>query len=213
MIEDLKNQERNAKISKLFAFIMLCILVFASAGALTGREVDGVTITQTSEALIQVKTEEQDIDVPVKADPPDVEQHELITEIIETKLVPGYYIPKHTLAYKNKNPFNLKYRKQVGATRGLRGFAKFRTVEDGIEAGYKQIQLDRSRGMTIEEFITKFAPPNHNDTDEYIRFVCKRVGEKPATDLWDINIDTLALAVMKFECGIKVVYVMEVQTE
>ena len=36
-----------------------------------------------------------------------------------------------------------------------------------------QILLDASRGLTLEQYITKFAPPNENDTAAYLRFVVR----------------------------------------
>lgn len=80
-------------------------------------------------------------------------------------------------AQRNNNPLNLRYARQYGA-RNAEGFAAFPSVKGGIQTGAHQLQLyyKRDRLNTIEQIISKFAPPNENDTESYIRFVSKKTG-------------------------------------
>jgi len=103
------------------------------------------------------------------------------------------------LARVNNNPGNLRYVGQAGATQGEGGFAKFETPEAGYQALINQIQLDASRGLTLEKFINKYAPPVENDTSLYLRQMVSAVGASPKTPLKNINLDTLAKAMAKKE--------------
>ena len=103
------------------------------------------------------------------------------------------------LARVNNNPGNLRYVGQAGASQGEGGFARFPTPEAGYQALISQIQLDASRGLTLEEFINKYAPPIENDTSLYLRQMVSAVGASPTTPLKNINLDTLARAMAKKE--------------
>lgn len=99
-----------------------------------------------------------------------------------------------TRAERNKNPGNLEFRGQPGATAedGEGRFAKFQSVADGVSALVKQLQRYGERGTdTITEIIGKYAPPGENDTQAYIAALAKRMGISPDKEL-DLNdADTL----------------------
>lgn len=81
-----------------------------------------------------------------------------------------------------------------------KGFAVFRTIEDGWSALYRQIELDKSRGLTIEGFITKYAPPVENDTANYIQYMIDQLNaitKDEALDKFDTN--QIAVAISKME--------------
>lgn len=91
---------------------------------------------------------------------------------------------------RNNNPVNLRYAKQKEATGSdVDGFAVFPTPEAGWRAAHHQIDLDRKRYLTLEKFINKFAPPNENDTENYIEFIVKEL---------DIPRDRLLLDISKY---------------
>lgn len=84
---------------------------------------------------------------------------------------------KPQFAYRNNNPGNLEFAGQAGATMGEGGFAKFATPEEGIAALHRQILLDQRRGVTIQQFVTKYAPPfDKNDTASYIKELQQKLG-------------------------------------
>jgi hypothetical protein len=77
------------------------------------------------------------------------------------------------IAKVHNNPGNLKFVGQEGASEGEPAgdggtWAKFDTPEAGMKALLSQIGLDADRGLTLREFITKYAPPGSNDTEQYI---------------------------------------------
>lgn len=84
-----------------------------------------------------------------------------------------------SLAQRNNNPGNLRYVGQTGATQGQGGFAAFATPEAGQQALIDQVNLDASRGLTLAQFLAKFAPPSENDTTNYIQFVSSQTGIDP----------------------------------
>lgn len=75
----------------------------------------------------------------------------------------------------NNNPVNLRFARQRESTGpDDKGFAIFPTAEAGWRAALRQILLDAERGLTLREYIYKFAPPNENDTEGYLAYVCKQ---------------------------------------
>ena len=103
------------------------------------------------------------------------------------------------LAKVNNNPGNLRYVGQAGASQGEGGFARFQTPEAGYQALKSQISLDASRGLTLQQFINKYAPPVENDTSLYLRQMVSAVGASPTTPLKSVNLDALAKAMAKKE--------------
>ena len=79
-------------------------------------------------------------------------------------------------ARRNLNPGNINFAGQKGATKNGR-FAKFETVEAGVAQMYKQLAKYEREGLnTIEKIISRWAPPEENDTEGYIRFVSGKMG-------------------------------------
>jgi hypothetical protein len=91
-----------------------------------------------------------------------------------------------TLAERNNNPGNLRFAKQRGAVLGAKGFAKFRTPQEGFEALKRQILFDVARNLTAAEFIHKYAPPHENNTNNYLKFFCIKLNAIPTDLLKDI---------------------------
>lgn len=88
---------------------------------------------------------------------------------------------------RNNNPGNLKYAGQAGATKesGENGyFAVFGSMEEGIKALARQLQLYSERGLdTIREIIGTYAPATENDTTGYIAAVARAMGIDPDAKL------------------------------
>lgn len=101
------------------------------------------------------------------------------------------------------NPGNLR---KWGDTPTFKGFARFNSDEDGERALGKQLLLfnDRDHLNTIRSIIGKYAPPNENDTEGYIKKVSQGMGAKDSDHLDLHNTATLAqlmLAIIKRETG------------
>lgn len=107
------------------------------------------------------------------------------------------------LASVNNNPGNLRFAGQTGATQGEGGFAKFSTPEAGAEALTNQIKLDAGRGLTLAQFISKYAPPSENDTERYIQDMIAMTGASADTALEQIDLQTLTRAVAMKESSTK----------
>ena len=84
---------------------------------------------------------------------------------------------------RNNNPGNLNFAGQAGATKegGENGrFAVFESMEAGVAALYRQIQLYFSRGInTIEDVVKKYAPAGDgNNVESYIRQLVSATGKQ-----------------------------------
>lgn len=84
---------------------------------------------------------------------------------------------------RNNNPLNLSFAGQEGATmedHSTPRFARFATMEDGIAASVRQIELYQRRGLTtLSQIVSTWAPPNENDTPGYIQRVARETGFNP----------------------------------
>jgi len=78
------------------------------------------------------------------------------------------------------NPLNIRYSKSnkwVGQTGQLKGFVVFKSQKYGLRAAIKLIQNYIKNGNnTIEKIVSRWAPPNENDTKNYVEFVSKKTG-------------------------------------
>lgn len=83
-----------------------------------------------------------------------------------------------TIADRFNNPTNLRWAEGYGAHNTKSGkFAVFPTLDEGVLASAKQLQIYGTRGInTVSDIVKKWAPSNENDTAEYIRHVVKTTG-------------------------------------
>lgn len=94
----------------------------------------------------------------------------------KTATAPATPAKLRTKADRN-NPGDLRFAGQAGAT-NEGGFASFKTLAEGIAASNKQLNLFASRGInTIDKIISKWAPPNENNTAAYKAYISKVVGK------------------------------------
>lgn len=98
---------------------------------------------------------------------------------------------------RNNNPGNLNYAGQAGATlEGGEGgrFAVFESMQHGVAALYKQLQLYFKRGInTLSSIVKTYAPASdNNNVDAYISALTKATG-KGANEVLDSG-DTATIA-------------------
>jgi hypothetical protein len=94
---------------------------------------------------------------------------------------------------KNNNPANLRFAHQKeAAAQDDKGFAVFPDPPAGWRALHAQIRLDRDIGLTLGQFIAKYAPPNENDTSQYLEFVSGELRMSKDTPLTGVSIYALA---------------------
>ncbi len=119
----------------------------------------------------------------------------------DTQQASNIQIPQNTLAYANNNPGNLRFAGQDGASEGKGGFASFSSPQEGFNALQNQIKLDAGRGLSLADFISKFAPPSENDTQNYIQQIASATSTNPTTPISQIPVDVLAKAIAHKESG------------
>lgn len=101
------------------------------------------------------------------------------------------------------NPGNIRCANQPNS--GCKGgFATFPTNLIGFRSLIKQIELDLSRGDTIETFVKDYAPKHdNNDTDGYTAFIARKLGKDKTTKLKDIDVLQLAVLVTEREHSVR----------
>ena len=107
---------------------------------------------------------------------------------------------------RNNNPVNIMITKPIGEAIGVDlegcktklGYAIFPAIA-GWRAAHRQIRLDQKRDLTLKEFIFKFAPPEENDTNRYLEFVCKELRETPDKKIIELSAYALAGVMAAFE--------------
>lgn len=99
-------------------------------------------------------------------------------------------------AYRNNSPGNLKYRTRnpfPGSAPGEDGFADFDTLENGYGAIIQRAK-EEGPNRTLAQYISTYAPPNENNTGEYLRYVASKLGVDPNTRMGDLDTNKLAAA-------------------
>ena len=106
------------------------------------------------------------------------------------------------LSVRNNNPGNLREAGQPGVIGTDSGFAVFQSPQAGLQAMRRQIALDtQERGMTLSQFLTKYAPPSENDTFGYIDFVSRVTGLDPDRRVPPEKITDVMRAMVQMEGG------------
>ncbi len=113
------------------------------------------------------------------------------------------------LGYRNRNPGNLRYRKEwnwPGVTGvDAKQFAIFASPEDGLAAWIRQMRRYRKRGIdTLREIVPIYAPAVENDVSAYLNAVTKATGVGPDEILtWDDKDQTIKVmrAFVRHELG------------
>lgn len=114
----------------------------------------------------------------------------------------------------NNNPLNIvdnkyfreRYEAELEPTSksGQRKFLKFKSMEDGYNAGLEQIQIDANRNHSLKSFVYKFAPPHENPTAELVTQYASALGVDPNTPLKKINPEQLIIPMLARESSTKV---------
>ncbi|MBP3850454.1 MAG: hypothetical protein J6E43_06525 [Prevotella sp.] len=105
------------------------------------------------------------------------------------------------------NIFNIRQgAKWQGMTGTKKGFVEFKNQEYAIRAWLVLMRTYRRRYgcKTIRQIVTRFAPPNENNTEQYIAFCCRQMDIKPDSTLnFDCEYISLAAAMAMMETGVK----------
>ncbi|TGC28037.1 hypothetical protein [Escherichia sp. E1130] len=110
-----------------------------------------------------------------------------------------------TIADRFNNPANLRAASGYETANTKSGkFAVFPTLDEGVLAAAKQLQLYGSRGINnIHDIVGKWAPPNENNTQAYIQHVVKATGrsEHESLNLGDPKLLAKLISAMSVKEG------------
>lgn len=103
-------------------------------------------------------------------------------------------------AQRNHNPGNLVFVGQrLASGKDDRGFCMFKNPIKGWLSLIRQIKLDQSRGMTINDFIHKYAPPSENMSNAYSDFIARGLRAKKSDKLSDFSPYAIAGLIAAYE--------------
>lgn len=116
--------------------------------------------------------------------------------------------PTKAIGYRINNPLNIRYstaNNWKGQTGEQSGFCVFDSPENGLRAAMVNLKSYRKKGViTIGDIISRWAPPTENNTQNYIDFVCKKLGaaasyevEQTATEYIEL---LQAMCIMEIGC-------------
>lgn len=94
-----------------------------------------------------------------------------------------------TRPQRNNNPGDIEYGRFAiahGATHADGRYAVFPTPEAGFSAMRALFQAPSYKGKTVAEAIHRWAPPEENDTAQYVLSVCRWSGCKPSDTIDDL---------------------------
>ena len=121
----------------------------------------------------------------------------------------GGEIPTKAIGYRINNPLNIRYstaNNWQGQQGQQSGFCVFDTPENGIRAAMKILKSYRLKGVvTIADIISRWAPPTENNTQNYIDFVCNKLGANRTDEVEQSPSDYIALlqAMCIMEIGVQ----------
>lgn len=95
------------------------------------------------------------------------------------------------LNYKNYNPLNIRASNSdwLGKTGSNKGFEVFSNPEYGYRAAAKNLYTSNTKynNRSVRDLITRWAPPNENNTEKYIDVVSTDLGVDPDADLGNLE--------------------------
>lgn len=107
---------------------------------------------------------------------------------------------------KNNNPLNIRFNpanKWTGQTgQDSKGFVVFSNPVYSVRAVFKLLNTYATKGVTtLEQIISRYAPPNENDTENYIKFVSTQLGIPRNTKIMPDLYPALIKVMSKMESG------------
>lgn len=84
-----------------------------------------------------------------------------------------------SLPQRSNNPGDLRHSPHSEHAGDPNGIGRIDTPEDGWADLERQLRLYAMRGLTLDELVSEYAPPNENDTTRYLTFLCQGLGMSP----------------------------------
>lgn len=93
----------------------------------------------------------------------------------------GFGLPG-TVPTRNNNPGDLRHSPHSDHVSGHpNDIGQIPDVKEGWEDLERQLQLYGNRGLTLREAIYAFAPPEENNSERYLEYICFGLGCQPDT--------------------------------
>jgi hypothetical protein len=105
-----------------------------------------------------------------------------------------------TRSWRNNNPGNIRGAPNEIGNAG--GFAVFSDYDTGFEAITILLGTDRYNSLSINDAITKYAPPSENDTKNYQNLLVQLTGldnSRLISSLSDEELNSVATAIQRIE--------------
>ena len=109
----------------------------------------------------------------------------------------------------NCNPLNIRrvagtHWKGQRAEQTDNAFVQFRTIEFGLRAAFVLLRTYSTKyhANCVRDIISRWAPPTENNTDQYVRNVCKWTGFGGLQKLTESDWPSLVQAMGRQECGV-----------
>lgn len=118
-----------------------------------------------------------------------------------------------TRRLRNNNPLNIRkvagthWKGEIRTPQPPLGgalFCQFSTIEFGLRAAFVLLHTysTKYRANCIRDIVSRWAPPNENDTEQYIRNVCLWTGFGGNERLTEAQWPKLVHAMARQECGV-----------
>lgn len=110
-----------------------------------------------------------------------------------------------SLGYRLNNPFNIRYNvfnHWVGQLNPVHGFCNFKSLYYGVRAFAVLYctYIDKYH-VTVRQFISRYSPPKENNTEAYIRTVCRLTHLAADYRLTSADLVLFGAAVLQVEQG------------
>lgn len=110
-----------------------------------------------------------------------------------------------SLGFRINNPFNIRYSRfnhWLGQIGSVDGFARFISLPYGVRAFVILYRTYINKyHVTVRQFISRYAPASENNTQAYIRTVCRLTGFDPDYRLTTRDLSSFGSAVLHVEQG------------
>lgn len=110
-----------------------------------------------------------------------------------------------SLGYRLNNPFNIRFNpnnRWIGQLRPVRGFCHFESIVYGVRAFAILYRTYINKyHVTVKQFISRYAPASENNTEAYVRTVCRLTGFASDYRLTTADLVQFGSAVLQVEQG------------
>ena len=90
----------------------------------------------------------------------------------------GFGLP-NALPTRDHNPGDLRHSPHSEHPGDPNAIGVIDNDQDGWADLERQLKLYAARGLTLADMVEEYAPPNENQTQAYLNFICTRLGLPP----------------------------------